>query len=413
MRINTILKSLLIFLLILIQDVFAEKCNEQLVWDGAEKVIKYGIDTTGNWWAITQPFTNQYRLIVNGHQSDIAIKVQSLTFSNDGKKWAAFTLEKERLYLFTNEGKITLPSLTTNGILSYTPNSEMLVYSYKNQDIETVVVGKKKFDVMNGTGSYYLNYTGDKVALVCRHNTGYIMNMNGIESPIYDEIKPFGFWHDGQFIYAGKSGTSWQIYKGNISISDRFSNVTEAYINIYGTVAAAIVVMPSGKKCSFLISDEYYEPLIGKEYENAYDLVLHPEFAMIGYRAVDNEKNLVVLNSVEYSGGEYSSKPYFTYDGSELYFVGCNNDCFINVNGRNYPILNDMTLDAYYAKKPNSESVAYSSSTSMIVRDLQFNTLYAGKMVDEISAPIYNWKLNRYEAVGKINDRLYLMYCEF
>ena len=134
---------------------------------------------------------------------------------------------------------------------------------------------------------------------------------------------------------------------------------------------------------------------------------------MIGYRAVDNGKNLVVLNSVEYSGGEYSSKPIFTYDGSELYFLGCNNDCFLNVNGRNYPILNDLTLNASYAKKPNSETLAYSTSTSLVVRDLQFSTLYAGKMVDEVSEPIYNWKLSRYEALGKINDRLYLMYCNF
>jgi len=413
MDIKSTLKIFLLLLLFLTQSALSQRCGEQQIWDGSEKVLKYGIDTTGNWWVITQPFSKQYRLIVNGNQSDLAFKIDGLTFSNDGKKWAAFTSEKEKLYLFTNEGKITLPSLSMKGILTYTPNSEMLVYSYKKADIETVVVGKKKFDIMNGTGAYYLSYTGDKVALLGKLSSGYVLNINGVESQIYDEIKPFGFWSDGQFIFAGKSGTTWQIYKGIKSISDKFRNITEVAINIYGTAAAALVVLPSGRKSSIVISDEYYEPLLGKEYEQAYDLVLHPELSMIGYRAVDNGKNLVVLNSVEYSGGEYSSKPFFTYDGSELYFLGCNNDCFLNVNGRNYPILNELTLNSSYAKKPNSETIAYSTSTSLVVRDLQFSTLYAGKMVDEVSEPIYNWKLNRYEAIGKINDRLYLMYCNF
>ncbi len=413
MKINIILKLALLSLLFISENVFSQRCGEQQIWDGSEKVVSYGIDTTGNWWVITQPFSNQYRLIVNGNQSDLALKVDGLTFSNDGKKWAAFTSEKEKLYLFTNEGKITLPSLSMSGMLAYTPNSEILCYSYKREDIETVVVGKKKFDVMNGTGEYFLSYTGDRVALLGKLSSGYVMNINGVESPLYDKIKPFGFWNDGQFIFAGKSGTTWQIFKGSKSISDKYKDITEVAINIYGTVAAAIVVLPSGRKSSVLISDEYYEPLLGKEYEQAYDLVLHPEFSLIGYRAVDNGRNIVVLNSVEYAGGEYSSKPFFTYDGSELCFLGCNNDCFINVNGRNYPILNELTLNSVYAKKPNSETVAYTTSTSLIVRDLQFSTLYAGKMVDEVSTPIYNWKLNRYEAIGRISDRLYLMYCNF
>ncbi|NLO19350.1 MAG: hypothetical protein GX121_05665 [Ignavibacteria bacterium] len=413
MKIKIVLQIFSLLLLLLAQRAFPQHCNEEVIWDGSEKVLNYGIDTTGNWWFITQPFTKQYRLIVNGEQSEVALKIDGLTFSNDGTKWAAFSKEKERLYLFTNEGKITLPSLSMSGTLKYTPNSEKLVYSYKHENIETIVVGEKKFQIMNGTGDYYLSYGGERVALLGRLSSGYVMNINGVESPIYDALKPLGFWSDGQFVYAGKSGTTWQIYKGNKSISDRFKDVSEVAINIYGTVAAALVTLPNNSKSSIIISDEYYEPLMGRQYDQAYDLVLHPELAMIGYRALDNGKNIVVLNSVEYAGGEYSGKPRFTYDGSELYFLGCNNDCFLNVNGKNYPILSDLTLSSYYAKKPNSETLAYSTSSAMIVRNLQFGTLYAGKMVDEISDPIYNRKLKRYEAIGRISDKLYLIHCTF
>jgi len=49
----------------------------------------------------------------------------------------------------------------------------------------------------------------------------------------------------------------------------------------------------------------------------------------------------------------------------------------------------------------------------MAVREIEFNRLYAGMMVDELIPPRYNWRKQRYESLGKINQKLYLLTCNF
>lgn len=220
------------------------------------------------------------------------------------------------------------------------------------------------------------------------------------------------FWNDGNFVYAGRNGANWQIFKGKKAISEVLSSVGETAINLDGTVAAALVQRGGRYAFGMLISDDYWEPLIGKPYENVYNLVLHPNLPMLAYNAQIDLTNLVVFNTVEFSGGDYTGKPTFSYDGSELYFAGCRIDCFFNINGVQYKIQSDISSIEQFAVMPGTKTIAYCTSSSLILRNLETEELYAGKMVDATQTPRYNWREKRYEALGTINNRLYLLKCK-
>jgi len=107
------------------------------------------------------------------------------------------------------------------------------------------------------------------------------------------------------------------------------------------------------------------------------------------------------------------SKPTFTYDGSELYFIGCDIECFVNINGRKYSIPANLPFKTICAKKPGSLTIAYSSSSSMVVRSLDNNRIIASRVFDKLTQPRYNWRRDEYEALGVINNRLYMIFSKF
>jgi hypothetical protein len=403
--------ALFIFLILSFKPMFADKCKDFLAYSATDSIVQFGIDTTGHWWAVSKDFSGGYRLIIDGNQSAVYKIVQSLAFSPDGSKWACFAKDNSQWYVLTNDTTIGIPSNEV-GELAFSPDSRALIYSYKEAENEVIELKNSKINVINRTGKFYPGFNGTSISFMGNRGDGVVININGKESPLFDEIKPMGYWHDGQMVYAARNGGNWEVYKNFTSISEAYADIPEVAINVYGTVAAILAKQSSGKFVSVIFSDDYTEPLIGKPYEDAHALILHPELPMLAYIATYNNAPYVILNSTEYSGGQQTSLPFFSHDGKELCFFGCDIDCFACINGKRYPIQSQIDLMGTYAVKPGSNTFAYVTSSSMIVRDLESATLYAGMMVDQTSSPIFSWRNHRYEALGLINQRLYLMTCE-
>ncbi|ROL59391.1 WD40 repeat domain-containing protein [Bacteroidetes/Chlorobi group bacterium ChocPot_Mid] len=393
-----------------------QHCYDYLLLDGSEQLVTFGMDTTKNWWAITEPFSGNYRLTINGIAQKDYKEIRQLTFSPDGNHWAYFSRDNSQWYLNTNDTIIPLPGSDV-GQIDYSPNSQKMAYSYFEGYDEIIIIGEKRFREyqrdFKSNPTIYLSQNAEKYAWVVKRGSGFALNISGKETNVFDEILPIGFWYDGKMLYACRSFNLWEIYKGNELISSNYSQVFEASINLKGNVAAVLVAQ-TGKQFAVLISDEYYEPLTGNRYDYVSNLILHPYLPMIAYNANLYQNNLVVLNSTEFAGGkEQTGTPEFTYDGEELFFIGCDLHCFVNINGRKYPLNNEVSLDRYYAKKPGSNTIAYVTNTSMIVRDFEKEQLYSGMMVDNLVSPRYNWRNGVYEALGSINNRLYLLTCRF
>lgn len=413
-RLKTAFKILIIIIIWLSGYEIArtDHCTEDLLLDGSEQLNSYGMDSTQNWWAVTSPFTNGYRLIVNGHSSDIYMDLKGLTFSADGLNWACFARDNKQWYLLTRDTALALPG-TDPGEIVFSPNSQVLCFSFKSADQEFIFFKNRRIQVYQRTGRLYLSTGGDRIAFMGYRGDRLVMNVNGTESPLFDEIKPIGFWQDAGFLYAAKSGSVWEVYKNNQPISESFADIPEVALNIDGTVAGLIVRTTAGKFHGMIISDEYYEPLLSKPFDFAANLALHPFSPIIAFSAVYNTKPMIVMSNTEFYGGEQNGKPFFTCDGSDFFFVGCDIDCFVNVSGRKYSTNSQLSLESSYAMKPNHPSIAYSTSASLVIRSFADNQLYAGRMVDEVSSPRYNWRSGNYEALGKVNQRLYLLKCKF
>lgn len=412
MPMKSIKIPLIILFLLLPLSIKANHCSDEMLLNGYERLVAYGMDTTNNWWAVTEPVSGNYRLHVNGRQTSIFYRLTKPVFSADGTRWAAFGEDNVQRYLITELGTEVLPG-TDYGVLSFSPNSRRLVYSYIDAGIEYINHNEKMIQTYQRTGDIYVSWSGKYIAYVEMRGNRKIININGKESPLYEDIIPIGFWNDDKMLYCAKSGSNWEVYKGNRSLSLSYKDIVDAKINIDGTVAAVLAVEHSGRQVGILFSDEYYEPLIGRSYDWVGGLALHPTLPLMAYKALHNGRYIIVFSSSEIDGGEQTGNPYFTHDGSHLFFFGCTFHCFVNIDGKKYDLKMQFSVDYPYAMKPGSETIAYSNDDTMIIRLINSTYMIAGKMLDSMGPPRYNWRDDQYEALGEINSRLYMLKCKY
>lgn len=389
----------------------SQLCKDYLIFDGSEPVISYGIDTTGNWWIITQPFGNYKRLIVNGEKLEEYNKIFAPVFSFDGSKWATFGEYQGTWYLITNDDIIELKA-TDIGNIGFTQNSKHLVYSYFRSNIEYIILPTKTIEVYGKVGSFFVNKDASQFAFKGLRGRSYVLNINGQETSTFDEIIPIGFWHDDNFVYAAKNGINWQIYKNAKPISQNYSNIRDPQINLQGTVLAFIATTFSNSNVAVTIADKFTEPLESRQYDLVSYLTLHPEHPIVAFFAKNQNNSYIVVNTAEYSTSANTSPPHFTNDGENIYFLACDFACYASINGIRYTLQNNISPQTPVAVKSNSRTIAYTTASSLIMLFLENNRMHSGMMVDKIISPIFNTKAKRYETIGQISNKLYLLTCQ-
>lgn len=405
--------KLILFSLLLFSTVEGySQYNDYMLLTGGEALVGFQMDTTDNWWAITAPFIGKYRLIVNGNMTEVYDDISAPVFSPDGSRWACYGKYFDTWSLLTNDEEIEL-SATNYGEITFSADSKVMAFSYFMNDLEIIEFNDRFIEVMYRRGKMFLNQDGTKLAFMGQRGSNYVLNINGEETEMYEGIIPLGFWHDGDFMFAAGFGNAWVLYKGEDEYSSVYDRITDAKMNLSGTVAAFTAVQNMNHHVCVTISDDYYDPIISRIYDSIYGLTLHPSEPLVAFNASKELVNYVVLNNTEYFGGEYTSSPRFSFDGSELYFVGCDIDCFVNINGKKHIMYGDMSVRKPYALKPGSNTIAYTSSSTLVIKWLGMNNFELGKMMDYIQDVRYNWRDKRYEALGRVMDRLYMLTFEF
>lgn len=390
--------------------VAADKCKDYRLLDGADSVINYGMDTTDHWWAITKPFSGQYRLIVDGISSvNVYENIKQPVFSPDGNHWAAFGYRPTGWELIT-EKKIIRSTATNAGEIAFSQNGTM-AYSLFDGDLETIYLENNRYLAQNRQSQLSLSYNGSIISYVCARFGGQFIRTNGVDGTQFDEIKLQGIWSDGSPFYAGRQGRYWKIYKADQEISGSYESVTEMAINPFGTNGAAVC---NGQQSAevFLYSDEYFQPLESKRYDRIEQLVLHPYLPMVGFKGVVNNIAKIVLNRTEYDAGKEASPPFFTCDGSEFIYFGFDVDFFVSLNGKKYIQESNVSLGQQYAVMPGSMTFAYSTNSAMVVREIEKNYSYSGRMFDQAIPPRYNRRREQYETLALIGNRLILLVCK-
>jgi hypothetical protein len=134
---------------------------------------------------------------------------------------------------------------------------------------------------------------------------------------------------------------------------------------------------------------------------------------LIGFGAAEHNKIYILQNSAEYYASGEIGTPFYTYNGNELIFTAMGEfGPYISVNGKKTNINISLYPDDIIAKKPNSESIAFTTSITLLVFYYEKNEHSTGLMCDAMGKAIYNRRTNKYEALGVINNRLYLLHCK-
>ncbi len=382
-----------------------------MIFDGSEKLLLYSIDTTGNWWILTQPYTNEYRYIVDGKPSNTFKSITQIVFSPNGTKWMFFGRDNTNWNLLTLDTAIIC---LAEEIADYgfSPNSQNYYYAIRNGNQTTVYYNRKAESITNFSGKIYSNWTGEKIAFVIKRNNAKHLVIDGIETNAFDEIKPLGFWHDDSFIFAGKIGNLWEIYRDTKPITEELSQIIDMKINLAGTVAAFLARNTIGNAYAILYSDEFNEPIYSRPYDAVSSLAIHPIEPLISFSASKNLVNYIIYGSVEYSLGEFSAISKFTHDGSEIYYLYCNIECYLYVDGKRFVLPSYINQENTIARMPQTSTIAYSNFNSMVMLNYNNNAQYSGMMVDNITPPIYNYRYGEYQALGSIGNKLYLLTCK-
>lgn len=408
-----ILRALLLFSIgcSCLSAVAADRCNDALLLTGDEPVLRYGLDTTYHWWAITQPYSSRFRLIVDGEKSDVYQEIRLPVFSPDGNDWAAFALNNSGQWTLLHGESVIPVNCSAAGDI-YFGQSGAMIYTYEQGANELFVFNTKEYRTVARTSPIFISCDGYRFAYSAARGSGEVLVSNEGESELFDDLQPVGIWADGKPVFVAQYGTQWRLYKGAEPQSRSFDRITSAVMNNECTAVAIIGTSGSGSLAQ-LYSDDYYEPLESRVYEAVTDLVIHPTKPMYACIAQFNRTLSVVFNGVEYDAGRDCGKPFFTYNGAELVFAGVDREYFITVNGKRFIQQAALDFSRKYAVKPGSATFAFGSSAGLVVRDLQKNMAYSGTMVDETTQPRYNWRTERYEALGRINQRLFLLACEW
>ncbi len=388
-----------------------DRCRDFMITDGSEQLIDLGIDTTGNWWVVSAPFTYKYRITISDVEYDVLDSLTLPVFSHDGSNWAFFGYDVGSWKLFTRYEVIDFGSVTPGSII-FTTLTNLLVYSVYRGEIEYVNLNGREIQIMHRAGKLHISPWGDRFAFTALRGTAQVVNINGRDSDYFDDILDAGFKENGEFVYAGRRGNGWRVYYNEKEISTEFKDVLEIAVNPIGKTVGALVLGFSSKYQGVMFSDEYREPLYGMMYDNVWGLAVHPNLALISYGATFNLANFVVFSTTEYNGGLTPGVPRFTHDGDVLYFMGCDMDCFVNVNGRKYVVYGGLDPSSPFAIDTEGKAIAYGTSLHLNMTYLETRNTHAGIMVDYSSKAIYNRKTERFESLGVINNRVYLLTCK-
>jgi hypothetical protein len=390
-----------------------DKCNSELLLDGSEQLVFADIDTTGNWWAITQPFSHRYSVIIQGIKHSDYDSVKQVIFSPDGLHFAYFAYKTGQWNIIVDD---TILSLQANlpGIISFNRRGYMF-YSIFQGENEILFIEQENGDffhvaMYNRMGQIFVSNDCKHYAYQAKRGVSQSIVIDNIESDRYINIVPCGFMLDNSFVYAAEIGEQWRLMRSEQELFIA-SSIYELHINQAQTIIGCIKRVGNTYN-AIMISDEFREPYYSPPYDMISNITLHPEAALIGFKSIKNNNPRIVLNSSEYESGNQSGNPAFTHDGSAFFFAGDNNqDQFMSVNGQKYIQKNGLNTNKIYALAPGSSTFAFTTSSALIMQNIHNSFSYAGIMVDTTSKPIYNYKTKRYEAIGVIRNRLYLMYC--
>jgi hypothetical protein len=411
-----LLQFLIVIVLLLSNSLYSQqRCSDVELLPGDDNLLEYGLDSTSHWWAITSPFSDRYRLYVDGKKHGDFLNVSKPIFSHyEGKQWGAFVQQNDGLWdMIINDSLYKLESMKPTEI-AFSTNSTAFAFSSMKSNFEEIYFGNKLYEVINRVSRLVVSPEGRRLAYVMQQGNLQTLYVNGNEVETFPEISVIGFFYDGSIIYTARQGNQWNVYKNDEQISITYQSISNATMNRFGTTVAVSAQQLNNQAVIWLFSEEYNQPILSQPFDGITSLTLHPSKAVVMAECRRNDQRIVTIQFTEMGGGLSNSKPTFTVGGEQYYFLTCENICSMVIDGVRRILNNRIEFHQNFstAVKPNGKTFSISSSSSLVVRYIEKDELYSGMILNNMTPPRYNWRTDRYEALGSIQQRLYLLSCK-
>ncbi|GEM_PF-1931867 len=391
------------------------RCTDIELLPGDENLLEYGLDSTSHWWAVTSPFTDRFRLYINGKKFGDFLGVQKPQFSDfEGKQWGVFVQQNNGLWDAIIDDSLYSIQATEPREISFSTNSKTFAIGVMRSGMEEVTFQKSVYAVINRVSKLIVSPEGRRVAYVLQQGALQSLYVNGKEIETFQEIKIIGFFYDGSIVFCARQGNQWNVFKNSEQISNTYQSIKAATINRFGTTVALGAQQLNNESVLWVFSEEYNQPIQSQPFDVINSISLHPSKPIIMAECNRGGQSIVTIQFTEMGGGLSNSKPHFTLAGEQYYFMSCENICSMVIDGVRRTLNTNFVFNEKFAVavKPNGKTFAISSLSSVVVRYIESNELYAGMILNSMKPTRYNWRTDRYEALGSIQNRLYMIMCK-
>jgi len=409
--------SFLLIFLVIPPWLFAQGMEEQQVFGGEETVLRFGLDSTSNWWILTQPYERYMRLYVNGYKSAEAEYIMRPVFSPDGLHWGTVTY-------FQNTVSVLLDGQTLE--LAYTIAYDL---QFADDGLTASVVGYiggqqelVRFQFADGewkqkeTVPLPQAFEGSIVQdrsltrFLCRVSEGnqFSVLMGDRTFGPFDQIHHLRWWQDSLPLFAARNGDWWAVYLGSEPLISSIDTVFSIQLNRDRSVAVIVYKRYQLSYIAKLAPDGQLQQTQG--WDKVEDVKLHPSATAYGALVQWRNQHYFLLDGTRYPVRRQHTKLQMLYDGSGYYCLECRQLCDLMVNGERLSLqLRASSQLQSFLFLPQSQMFAYVYGPNFYVHSLKRRQTVLSYQYDRFSAIVYNWYAQSVEVLAKRGNLLYLL----
>ncbi len=407
-RPSSAILSVLLVMLCVTTTMHAD-CTDTMLLGNEEPLVRYGIDSTGHWWAITQPFEGIEHLYVDGKRYGPFNRIEPPIFSRSGASWGTVGERNTQWSIVTAEGSRHIEGTGLESLM-YPPASDELWYVVLNGTDRVLTNGQRTYRCLNPTGTFAFDPAGITVWYVGQRGNSQALVRNGEDVAQGESIQLGGIWADARPFYAIGNGARYTVYLGDEELASNLTFVNMLQVNPSGTVCA-FSAASTGPAYVYMYTDDYIQPWMSPVVEGISDVTLSPADPLVAYRATRRGTRVIMFNNADYSAGLETGPLTFSNNGAFLVYAGRDSEEFFAVNGKRYRVKGRVSTGARLAVHPTKHYVGYSSATTLVMWDVELDIMRLGRMCDSAGPTVYDVKADAFKALGVYGGRLFLMTC--
>ncbi|GMV52239.1 MAG: hypothetical protein D8M52_03165 [Chlorobi bacterium] len=403
--------SLYTFLFTFMGYTATAQCSDVLLLDNSHEILRFDIDTTGHWWAITRLTKDKQSLIIDGQDIGAFDSVQPPIFSVDGESWATVGTVMNQSYIVVPSGsRVTQHHVE---FVTFPPLSADPWWIENDGTLRRITNGMRSYGSSYPVRNLHFDPQGLVVAWIEERGDLSVLVSNGSEVTRGNAITLHGVWSSGECIYSEQTNDVTSMMLGTEELTPNMKRLSTVRLNKQCDVVAWQGADAVGQIRTYVYAADYLNPWESPPLEEFdYRFSLSPFDPLVAYRTVYQGSRVVGYNAAFYPQGSSAGPTVFSHDGSQMVYASKDNGEYIVINGRRHAVNAAVPITTEIAVNSSGTAVAWPSSTTLVVVYPERNVVQMGKMCDTVGSVIYNRTTTSFEALGVYGGRLFKLSCK-